>query len=200
MSGLYDRLNPDPGTFFDRNNPEAERIPLEVPATAVYSRADGIVRWHACIEADGPLRENIEVRGSHSGLGYNPAVLIAISDRLAQREGSWRPFRPPPGTSPLFPQPATWDAARGRGPARRWRPRPLSARRSQDRRAPRAWFLTIDWRSAAALVQMSGWASAPNAVAWDRAVADDFLALAGTIRVGAAKRSSVGRGHPANEV
>lgn len=117
VSGLYDRLNPDPATFFDRDVHEADRVPLEVPATAIYSRADGVVRWHACIEAEGPLRENIEVRGSHSGLGFNPAVLLAISDRLAQREGSWRPFRPPPGTSALFPRPATWDAARGRGPA-----------------------------------------------------------------------------------
>ena len=36
--------------------------------------------------------ENIEVQGSHCGLGHNPAVVYAIADRLAQAEGEWRPF------------------------------------------------------------------------------------------------------------
>ncbi|MEO7855046.1 MAG: hypothetical protein ABIR94_22780, partial [Rubrivivax sp.] len=40
----------------------------------------------------GPLSENIEVEGSHCGLGHNPLVLHAIADRLAQPEGAWRPF------------------------------------------------------------------------------------------------------------
>jgi len=37
-------------------------------------------------------RRNIDVEGSHSGLGYNPAALSAIADRLALPEGEWRPF------------------------------------------------------------------------------------------------------------
>ncbi len=32
--------------------------------------------------------------GSHCGLGVNPGSWIAIADRLAQPEGSWRPFEP----------------------------------------------------------------------------------------------------------
>ena len=107
-SALYDRIHgPDvvpPGMEV----PEEERTELLVPATAIYSRTDGVVRWHRCLEAEGPLRESIEVRGSHSGLGFNPAVLIAVADRLHQREDRWRPFRPPPGTGSLFPPPATW--------------------------------------------------------------------------------------------
>jgi hypothetical protein len=85
--------------------PEDDRPPLSVPSTAIYTRTDGVVRWYTCIERAGDRRENIEVRGSHSGLGWNPAVLVAIADRLAQPEGTWRPFRPPLGTAHLFPRP-----------------------------------------------------------------------------------------------
>ena len=91
--------------------PEDDKPPLSVPSTAIYSRTDGVVRWYTCIERAGELRENIEVRGSHSGLGWNPAVLVAIGDRLAQPEGTWRPFRPPCGTAHLFPRPDVYRQA-----------------------------------------------------------------------------------------
>lgn len=77
-----------------RGVPEEDRPPLQVPATAIYTRTDGVVAWPSCVESPGPRRESIEVRGSHSGLGFNPAVLLAVADRLAQPEGSWRPFEP----------------------------------------------------------------------------------------------------------
>ena len=60
---------------------------LRVPTTAVYTRSDGVVPWQLCVERPGPQRENVEVRGSHIGLGHNPAVLVVVADRLAQREG-----------------------------------------------------------------------------------------------------------------
>ncbi len=66
--------------------------PMPVPATAIYSRSDGIVNWRGCLEREGPTSENIEIEGSHCGLGHHPAVLWAIADRLAQPEGLWRPF------------------------------------------------------------------------------------------------------------
>jgi pimeloyl-ACP methyl ester carboxylesterase len=68
--------------------------PLQVPATSVYSRSDGVVDWEQCKEPPGPRRESIEVRGSHTGLGHNPAVMLLIADRLAQPEGTWTPFEP----------------------------------------------------------------------------------------------------------
>ncbi len=107
-SGLYDRIHGPGMVPPGMELPEEERPELTVPATAIYSRTDGVVRWHRCIEAEGPMRESIEVRASHSGLGFNPAVLIAVADRLHQREDRWRPFRPPPGTRSLYPAPATW--------------------------------------------------------------------------------------------
>jgi pimeloyl-ACP methyl ester carboxylesterase len=66
--------------------------PPPVPSTAIYTRSDGIAPWGACreIEADGT--ENIEVVASHCGLGFHPAVLYAVADRLAQPEGVHIPF------------------------------------------------------------------------------------------------------------
>lgn len=78
---------------------------LEVPATAIYSRTDGVASWQWCLEDEGPRAENIEVYGSHCGLGHNPAALVAIADRLAQPEGTWTPFRPPGALRHLFPHP-----------------------------------------------------------------------------------------------
>jgi len=69
------------------------RQPPPVPATAIFSRSDGIVAWQGCLEQEGPLAENIEVEGSHCGLGHNPVVLHAIADRLAQPEGQWQHFK-----------------------------------------------------------------------------------------------------------
>jgi hypothetical protein len=92
----------------DSHIAEEDRPPLTVPATSIYTRTDGIVRWQLCIETVGPLRENIEVPGSHSGLIHHPAALIAIADRLAQPEGRWVAFHPPAGTAHLFPAPVSW--------------------------------------------------------------------------------------------
>lgn len=83
--------------------PWAERGSLRVPATSVYTRADGIVPWSSCRYQPRTERENVEVRGSHLGLGHNPAVLWLLADRLGMAEGAWTPFRPPVGLRPLFP-------------------------------------------------------------------------------------------------
>ena len=84
--------------------PWAEPGSLRVPATSVYTRADGIVAWSTCRYGVGPRRENVEVRGSHLGLAHNPAVLWLLADRLGQNEGKWKPFRPPLPLRPLFPR------------------------------------------------------------------------------------------------
>jgi pimeloyl-ACP methyl ester carboxylesterase len=84
--------------------PWAERGSLRVPATSVYTRADGIVDWSSCRYPDRPGRQNVEVRGSHLGLAHNPAVLWLLADRLATSETRWLPFRPPLALRPLFPR------------------------------------------------------------------------------------------------
>jgi pimeloyl-ACP methyl ester carboxylesterase len=81
------------------------KAPLRVPATAIYSRLDGIVDWRACIERSGQRSENIAVTASHTGIGHHPATIYAVADRLAQPEGAWSPFRPQPPMRWLFPRP-----------------------------------------------------------------------------------------------
>ena len=63
-----------------------------VPCTAIYSKGDGVVAWQNCREEDSATSENIEVHGSHCGLGVNPSVLYAVADRLAQKDGEFRRF------------------------------------------------------------------------------------------------------------
>jgi pimeloyl-ACP methyl ester carboxylesterase len=84
----------------------AESGSLRVPATSVYTKSDGIVNWSTSRYAAGLHQENIRVRGSHLGLAHTPAVLWLLADRLAQAEGTWRPFLPPLALRPLFPRPA----------------------------------------------------------------------------------------------
>lgn len=75
--------------------------PPPVPSTSIYTREDGVVAWQNCIEPKGAETDNIEVHGSHCGLGVNPAVLYAVADRLAQNEGDWHPFERKSGLRPL---------------------------------------------------------------------------------------------------
>ncbi len=49
-------------------------VPIQVPITAVYSKSDGVVAWQACIDEVSPQITHVEVRGSHSGLGWNAEV------------------------------------------------------------------------------------------------------------------------------
>src|ERR1700756_3361466 len=66
---------------------------LPVPATSIYSRADGIVNWRTCLLRPSDTAENIAVHfASHVGFGVNPAALWAVADRLAQGEGQFRQF------------------------------------------------------------------------------------------------------------
>ncbi len=74
-----------------------------VPTTSVYSRTDGVAAWRCCIDREGPQAENVEVSGSHCGLGWNPLVLYLLADRLAQPEGSWQRFEAPRALRWLYP-------------------------------------------------------------------------------------------------
>jgi pimeloyl-ACP methyl ester carboxylesterase len=77
-----------------REEPIDERIasPPPVHSTAIYSRTDGVAHWLACVEREAPHTDNIEVPGSHCGLGVNPFVFYAIADRLAEPTAGWRRF------------------------------------------------------------------------------------------------------------
>lgn len=62
------------------------RTPIRVPVTAVYSRGDGVVAWQACIDRHTPGVEHVEVRGTHTGLGFNPEVYRVLAERLARAQ------------------------------------------------------------------------------------------------------------------
>ena len=73
------------------------RIAPDVPTTSIYSRTDGVVAWQTCLHDAQAARsghvEDLEVSSSHIGLGWNPAVLRIIADRLAQKPGRWRKYQ-----------------------------------------------------------------------------------------------------------
>jgi pimeloyl-ACP methyl ester carboxylesterase len=81
------------------------KSPPPVPSTAIYTRTDGIVAWQGCREDDSSFTDNIEVGGSHCGLGHNPAALFAVADRLALPEDKWAPFDRSGLRSLLYPDP-----------------------------------------------------------------------------------------------
>ncbi len=63
-----------------------------VPTTAIVSPEDAIVSPDEASEETTSTSETVVVRGSHVGLGHNPAVLRILADRLAQPDGAWRPY------------------------------------------------------------------------------------------------------------
>jgi len=75
---------------FARATAEADAVnPLRVPVTAIFSRADEIVSWPACIDRVSPRVRHFEVWSTHVGLGIDPAVWSLIARRLAA-EGARR--------------------------------------------------------------------------------------------------------------
>jgi pimeloyl-ACP methyl ester carboxylesterase len=95
------RRHVDPARLPSR---EQMRQPVPVPSTAIYSRSDGIVDWHACVDPADATHQNVEVRCGHLGFGVDAGTLWTIADRLAQPPGECTPFRPPPATRGWFPQ------------------------------------------------------------------------------------------------
>ena len=78
---------------FDSDFARRLRIAPPVPTTAIYSRSDGIVAWQTCRHAHETAQvENIEIKGSHIGMGWNPEVLKVIGNRLAQKPERWKRY------------------------------------------------------------------------------------------------------------
>jgi len=63
---------------------ELEPIPT-VPVTCIYTKTDGLVPWKHCMEAATFRKDikNIEVYGSHSGMGANASVLLVTANMLS---------------------------------------------------------------------------------------------------------------------
>ncbi len=109
---IWKRLRHLHAPTFKHDVRAAFRPPLEVPATSIYSRTDGVVNWQASLIRKTPITENIRVLGSHCGLGFNTSVIYAIADRLAQPTGTWRPFKAPLILRGAFPRADDLDPGR----------------------------------------------------------------------------------------
>jgi len=67
------------------------RTPPPMRTTSIYSRSDGVVAWQTCRhDKRSRLVQDIEVGGSHIGMGWNRDVLAAVADRLGQQPGRWQ--------------------------------------------------------------------------------------------------------------
>ncbi len=80
VSGVY---TPEERREIAARVAERNRIPIDVPITAMYSKRDGIVAWRACIDDFSPDITMIEVRSTHVGMGIDPDVWQIVSERLA---------------------------------------------------------------------------------------------------------------------
>ena len=63
---------------------ELEPIP-KVPITCIYTKTDGLVPWKHCMEAETFRKDikNIEVYGSHMGMGANASILLITANALS---------------------------------------------------------------------------------------------------------------------
>jgi pimeloyl-ACP methyl ester carboxylesterase len=59
-------------------------FPPDVELISYYTTSDGIVDWRACVV---PGAENIEVPGSHLGMGLRPQTVDLVIDRLIDSAG-----------------------------------------------------------------------------------------------------------------
>jgi pimeloyl-ACP methyl ester carboxylesterase len=104
LEQAYKFLNPegDPTELTDTDLQRRRLTPPPgVPMTSIYSKADGLVPWRACLNPPAPLAENIAVPASHLGMPYHPLAVAAILDRLAADPAAWAKFKPA-RYSPLY--------------------------------------------------------------------------------------------------
>jgi hypothetical protein len=68
-----------------------ERAP-DVHETCIYTKSDGIVEWHSCID-EGPNVECVEVESSHCGIPLNLKTWQEVSTRLSGAAKEAHPLR-----------------------------------------------------------------------------------------------------------
>ena len=61
-------------------------FPQDVELISFYTTSDGIVDWRACVV---PGAENIEVSGSHLGMGLKPDTVNHVIRRLIDSAGTF---------------------------------------------------------------------------------------------------------------
>ena len=80
-----------------------KKTAIEIHETKVI-KPQGLPPGAKLLDVQEYTVQDIEINGSHIGMGWNPAVLRVVADRLAQRPGGWQPYRPDsvPGNTTTF--------------------------------------------------------------------------------------------------
>jgi hypothetical protein len=91
---LFRLLSGSPATI-DPDLSKRLRTPPAIPTTSIYSKTDGVVAWQTC-RHDAPAAhiQDIEIDGSHIGMGWNSEALRVVADRLGQPLDGWKPYLP----------------------------------------------------------------------------------------------------------
>ncbi|MDA0819914.1 MAG: alpha/beta fold hydrolase [Proteobacteria bacterium] len=105
VSPLFEAINGSVDDLRRDAIPGHNRTPPPVPSTSVYTKSDGVVHWRGSLQHEGPEAENVEVWASHTGLGFNPSVMVLIANRLRQDPEQWQDFEPSGWERALFPLP-----------------------------------------------------------------------------------------------
>jgi pimeloyl-ACP methyl ester carboxylesterase len=91
VMGLFRLANRGRPVNLDWEGFQKRREAPPVPCTAIYSKTDGVVAWPCSMEESASNTENVEVRGSHFGLGVNVEAIRVIAERLARADRTWWP-------------------------------------------------------------------------------------------------------------
>tara|TARA_R110000751_G_scaffold307911_2_gene435212 strand:- start:21995 stop:22708 length:714 start_codon:yes stop_codon:yes gene_type:complete len=78
----YAKLNDIDLDQFELEVHQRNAIGLTQPVTSIYSKSDGVVGWQASVDIYNQHAINLEVTGSHMGLGVNPKVWLLIANVL----------------------------------------------------------------------------------------------------------------------
>lgn len=70
---------------FEQQVLSRNKLGFSQPVTSIFSKADGIVSWEASLDVYNRQARNIEVGGSHLGLGLNTRVWQLIACILAEK-------------------------------------------------------------------------------------------------------------------
>ncbi len=86
-AGFYKNVLKQDLDEIERSVNERNRIPIQVPLTAIYSKRDRVVRWEACIDEHNEHCRHIEVDASHLSLGFDADVLRLVSREVRDHAG-----------------------------------------------------------------------------------------------------------------
>ncbi|MDJ0919987.1 MAG: alpha/beta hydrolase [Henriciella sp.] len=85
IGGVYARMTGMDVDMFEQEVHERNRVGLDQPITAIFSKSDGVVGWTAAQDPYNEQTRHVEVRSTHFGLGVNPTVWKIVAETLAAK-------------------------------------------------------------------------------------------------------------------